>query len=517
MFALGVEFSLTQLKPIWRVAALGGLAQLVLLIGLTTGVTRLLGLSVGAGILLGCVIALSSTVIVLKVLMERGELDSRHGRISLGLLIVQDLSVVPIMILLPNLADPAKALGLPLAWAILKALVLLALVGGLGTKVFPWVIRRVAATKSKELFLLSTVALCFGMATVTSAFGLSFALGAFVAGIVVSESDHSHQIMADVLPLRDLFATLFFVSIGMLINPGFVVAHLPAVLGMVAAVILGKTLVIFGITRQFGYSGRTSLFVGLGLAQMGEFSFVLAKMGQTNGLLSDEVFSLVLASALLSIVLTPSLLATGPLLLRVANRWAPLRRLLQPSPTTAATAELVGLSDHVVICGFGRVGSNLGEVLIRHGLPVLVIDLDQGILQTLRGRGVTCLFGDASNPEVLRHALLPLAKLMVIALPDPVSCELALEHARLQQPEFEASLEAIRFSLAHLGYPAHEALRYVTDIRRHHYRQFMDDFRPDDVPNPQADESLLADDLVLVMGDRTQIARLEKLLGVAYA
>lgn len=595
MFALGVEFSLAKLLPIWRVAALGGLAQISLLILLTVGGSKLLGVSLGAGILLGCVMALSSTVIVLKVLMERGELDSMHGRISLGLLIVQDLAVIPMMVLLPSLQDPTTAMGTGMLLAVGKAVLLLTAIGWLGAKVFPLLMSRVAATKSKELFLLSTVALCFGMASLTYAFGLSFALGAFVAGIVISESDHSHQIMADVLPLRDLFATMFFVSIGMLINPGFLSTRLPVVLGLVVALIVGKALVIFAVTRAFGYSGRTSLTVGLGLAQMGEFSFILAKMGEASGLLSEELFSLILASALVSIILTPSLLSAAVPIYRFALRFPLLRAVLSPGKAAIATAELTSIHDHVVICGFGRVGSNLGEVLIHHQLPVLVIDLDTKVLKSLQERGVKCLYGDAANPEVLRHAMLPLAKLMVIALPDPISCQLALEQAgklnpkltllarahraedldllyskgaaQVIQPEFEASLEAIRFAFMHLGYAPQEILRYISDIRGQHYRQFLDDFRPDAVPdlvatlgdhemkwlqvadaaalagqtleeagirrqtgaavlaikrdgrqwpNPHAEEVLMPGDQVLVMGEPAQIARLSELLGAAY-
>lgn len=507
MFALGVEFSFSELKPVKKLAIYGGSGQILVTIGVATLASRLAGLSLGAGILLGCMIALSSTLIVLKMLMERGELESAHGKALLGLMIVQDLSVVPFMVVMPNLSDPAKILGLPMLWALAKAALFLGVVVYTGTKLFPLLMRRVALTRNKELFLLSAIFLCFGTAAVSYQMGLSLALGAFIAGIVVSESDHSHQILADVLPLRDLFATLFFVSIGMLINPGFIATHLPTVAGFVAAIVVFKVAIGFAIAWLFRYSGRTALAIGLGLAQIGEFSFVLAKLGQQQGLISANLFALVLSSALVTIVLTPSLMqAATPIYL--ALRRLPMFREIRGkvSKATIATGELTGLVDHVVICGFGRVGHNLGEVLIRHRIPVLIIDVDQYVIQDLRARDIPCMYGDSANLEVLKHARLPLAKALIVTLPDPTSCQLAVKNAKalnpkldilarahrthdiaelyqlgadeVVQPEFEASIEVIRYTLAKLGYTSREISRYSHQIREQRYSQFQDDFDP---------------------------------------
>lgn len=592
MFALGVEFSFAELKPVYKVAVLGGALQILLAIALTGGVSTLFGLSLGAGILLGCIIAISSTVIVLKVLMERGELDSMHGRIALGLLIVQDLSVVPMMVILPNLSDPSKILGLPMLLALGKAALILGAIVLLGTRLFPVMMARIAATRSRELFLLTSVALCFGTAVLTYSFGLSLALGAFLAGIVVSESDHSHQILADVLPLRDLFATLFFVSVGMMINPAFLMTHLPAVAGLTLAIVLGKAVLIGGSAHLFGYAGRTSLAVGMGLAQIGEFSFVLAKMGRQGGLITEDFFSIILASALLSILATPLMMQAATPLYRLLIR-LPFRRAraILKSGEHLATAELTGLVDHVVILGFGRVGSNLGKVLVRSGIPVLVIDIDHLRIQELRARGVPSLYGDSSNLEVLRHARLELAKVLVVALPDPLACQLAIANARrinpsldilaraqrsqdvpglyqlgaeeVVQPEFEASIEVIRYTLAKLGYTSREIQRYSHQIRKEGYRQFQDDFNPDatpdllealgeaellwltippgsaldghtlrevdlrgrtgagvlavrregkTIPNPKADKRLCGNDEILVMGTLAQLNQLKALI-----
>lgn len=592
MFALGVEFSLKELKPVFKVAVIGGALQILLAIALTGGVASLFGLTLGAGVLLGCIIAISSTVIVLKVLMERGELDSMHGRIALGILIVQDLSVVPMMVVLPNLSNPEHILGMPMLWALCKAALILAVLFLVGTRLVPRLMAKVAMTRSRELFLLSSVALCFGTAALTYSFGLSLALGAFIAGIIVSESDHSHQILADVIPLRDLFATLFFVSVGMMINPTFLGTHLAEVGGLTLAIVLGKAALIAVTTRFFGYAGRTSLAVGMGLAQIGEFSFVLAKMGRQGGLISEDFFSIILASALLSILLTPIMMQAANPLYRLLHRLPFVRsRSARKRSEAIATAELKGLVDHVVICGFGRVGSSLGQVLVRSGIPVLIIDVDHVRLQELRERGVPCLFGDASNIEVLRHARLELARVLVVAIPDPLACQMAIANAKMinphldiiaraqrsldvaglyhlgaeevVQPEFEASIEVIRYTLAKLGYTSREIQRYSHQIRKEGYRQFSEDFNPDatpdllealgeaeltwleipegsfldgfslreadvrgrtgvgvlavrhqgvTIPNPKADRILHGRDEILVMGTQPQLKQLQQLL-----
>jgi CPA2 family monovalent cation:H+ antiporter-2 len=590
MFALGLELSFSELKPVRRVAVIGGILQILITVLLAVSATPLLGLSLGGGVLIGCILALSSTVIAIKVLMERGEIDSMHGRIALGLLIVQDLSVVPMMVMLPNLQDPQRFAVLPLLVAVTKAVAVLGVIGWLGMRFLPPIMHRVAATRNKELFLLTGIAVCFGTAALTYSFGLSLALGAFLAGIVISESDHSHQVLADVLPLRDLFATVFFTSVGMLIDPAVLLHHLPAVAAVVVAIVLGKAALVTGLAKAFGYAGRTALAAGMSLAQIGEFSIVLGKMGEQMGIIPSETLAIILGSTLLSIVATPTMMQTSVPLYRLITRIRG-HQAVPGSPTGKGTARLEGLADHVVICGFGRVGHNLGEVLLRHQIPVLVIDIDQNVISRLRTQGIHCLYGDASNREVLRHASLPLARAVVIALPDPMSCRLALEHAKelnpavdvvvrahrtddvstlyaqgadqVIQPEFEASIEAIRYTLTKLGYSPREIHLYAAKIRRARYRQFLDDFRPDEVPdlidafaeqdlhwidiaaeaavtgqslkeaairsrtgaailavrrdgqilaNPDPDLVLCAGDAVLVMGEAPQVSRLTSLL-----
>jgi CPA2 family monovalent cation:H+ antiporter-2 len=508
LFSLGVEFSLSEIKPVWRVAIFGTIAQIVLTVIVCVGAGPLLGLTTGTAVLLGFVIALSSTMIVLKVLMERGELDSMHGRVSLGILIVQDLSTVPMLLLIPNLADPVAGYGWPMVANLVKAAALLFVMWYLGTKLVPVITRRIAATGSRELFLLTAIALAFGTAASAYLIGLSVAVGAFLAGIVASESDESHHILVELRPLRDLFSTVFFTSLGGLLDLKFVLAQFPLVLGSVAALAVGKAALIGFLTRSCGYAGRTSLAVGLGLAQTGEFSFVLARMGAEASLLSSDQFSVVLAVALLSIILTPAMMAAYFPLYAAFKRRFPDKPGLAMVRKPSSTAPLTGLVDHVVVCGFGRVGRNVGEVLFRHQIPMLVIDIDQVVTEDLREKGIPCLYGDAANIEVLRKASLPLAKLLVVALPDPVGTRLAVRHAkqlndRLQmlcrahrtadieelyalgadqviQPEFEASVEAIRYTLTVLGYSQQQIDMYTSEIRHQHYRQFLDDFKPQD-------------------------------------
>ncbi len=592
MFALGVEFSLAELAPVWRVAILGTLMQIGLTVLLVTGAGKLFGLTFGAGMLLGFIVALSSTMIVLKVLMERGELDTMHGRASIGILIVQDLAVVPMMLALPNLGDPAHTFGMPMAYGLGKAAVLLGGMWYLGTSLVPLVMRRVASTGSRELLFLSAMALAFGTAAASYLLGLSLAVGAFLAGLVASESDQSHQILAETRPMRDLFSTLFFVSVGMLIDPGFVIGHLPEVLAATGALVVGKAVLIAAVTRGFGYAGRTSLAVGLGLAQIGEFSFVLSRMGVDAGLLSEHQFSLILGTALLSIIATPMLMNGYMPLYMLSQRLFPSRRpAVAPRKPAVATGDLGGLVDHVVICGLGRVGRNVAEVLARHNVPIVVVDIDHNVLQDARFRGIKTVYGDAANLEVMRQVALPLAKLLVIALPDPLGTRMALHHARqinprllvlcrahraqdiealydagadqVIQPEFEASVEAIRYTLTALGYTRHQIDLYTAEIRQAHYRQFLDDFKPQEVAtiwealgkqelewlvinprsqvvglsladsairtrtgaailairrdgttiaNPEADMTLEAGDALLVMGQPDQIQLLERLV-----
>jgi len=511
MFALGVETSFSELKPVRRFAVVGGAIQMIATVAIAWAAGSWWGLPAGTSILLGFIVAVSSTVVVLKVLMDRGALDAAHGRALLGLLIVQDLAVVLMVVLIPSLADPAKlnpgAIGLALG----KAAVFLGTASWLGTRILPGAMKYVARTGSKELLLLAGVVLCFGLSAASYFLGLSLALGAFIAGLVISESDQSHQLLADIFPLRDLFSTVFFVSVGMLVDLSVLGKDLGAAVAFIVAIVAGKALLGVATARLFRYPLRTSLAIGLGLAQIGEFSFVMADIGRSHGLLDDRLLAIVLASAVATIILTPAMCKLAPALHAWWVRVWPGTGHAggYPADGPRGTADL-DQGDHVVICGFGRVGASLGEVLVRNGAKVLVIDIDQNTLQSLRDRGVPGFYGDAANLELLKRACLPLAKMLVIALPDPLSCRLAVMYGRqlnrdlpiiarahrsqdvatlydlgadeVVQPEFEASIEFIRFAMLRLGYGLMQTQSYTKQIRRERYQQLEDGFRPEEVP-----------------------------------
>ena len=493
LFTLGIEFSLSAVRKMGKVAILGGIAQILATaaFGLTVG--WFFHLSLVDAVFFGFLIALSSTMIVIKTLMERGELGTPHGRVMIGILLVQDLSVVPLMVIVPSLGESGMALFLALGWAALKAIVFLGGMLVLGLWGLPWLMKRLAGARSRELFLLAIVCLGLGAAFGTYYFGLSVAFGAFVAGLLISQSEYAHQALADIVPLRDIFATLFFVSLGMLADPNFVMANPALVGGVVVIIILGKFLICSLIPWLFGYSPKTMLFVGSGLFQIGEFSFILAALALERGVISNDLYSLTLTSAVITILLTPFGLSLASALYHRFSQGERVSRLLAARPDPGSPGEAERLSGHVVICGCGRVGRNLGRVLERRNFSCLVIDIDPRVIDSLRARGVPAIYGDASNPHILAQAQLERARVMVVTFPDPVAAELAVRNAlrinpkldvvarvhgdeeaealqgmgvaELVRPEFEAGLEMIRHTLHRFGLTTYEIQYIVNSLR----------------------------------------------------
>ncbi len=499
MFSLGVQFSLAELQRVRNVALYGGILQILATMGLGIGIGLLLGYPFIVALFFGGLIALSSTVVVVKVLLERGELDSTHGRIMLGICLVQDLSLVPLVVVLPALAGPTSELPAQLSIAAAKAALVLLATYFLGTRLVPRIFFRVAATRSRELFLITVVFLALGTATATSLAGFSLSLGAFLAGLIVSESQYSHQTLADVLPLRDLFAVLFFVSIGMLIDPLFLLANPGLVIATVLAIIAGKFLVVAAIVRLFGYPTRTAIYSGSGLVQIGEFSFVLASIGVNLGILPQEVFSLTLAAALITIVLTPATLRFAEPAFTFLHAVPGLQQLLAEPGRAYMGEHPPGLVNHAVILGYGDVGQTLSHVLQMRNFPQLIIDHDPHSVAAARERGLPCLYGDGANAHVLAQANLQRARLLAVTLPDPIAARLAISNAksinprldvvarapspgalRLLQgsgagevvsPSLEASLEMTRHALHRFGLSSIEALAIVNRIRSERYRR----------------------------------------------
>ncbi|HEY92841.1 MAG TPA: sodium:proton exchanger [Dehalococcoidia bacterium] len=493
LFTLGLEFSLSELKRIGKVAILGGIAQILLTAAVGLALGKLLGWAMLEAIFFGFLIALSSTMIVLKTLMERGELDSGHGRVMIGILLVQDLSLVPLMIILPTMGGGGGELWLSLGMATLKTLLFIGVMLVLGIWVLPWLLRWVAGTRSRELFLLIVVALCLGAAFGAFHLELSPAVGAFITGLLIGQSAFARQAFADIVPLRDTFGALFFVSLGMLASLDFVVERPITVAVVVIAIIVIKFIICFLVPWLFNYSFKTALFTGMGLLQIGEFSFVLAGMGMKAGIITSDIYSLTLTSAIITMLLTPFTLSFASLLYQRLSQKMRLERLVASRLDPDWQSEQRQLSGHAVICGYGRVGRNLAKVLERRNLSYLAIDLNPQIISQLHARGIPCIYGDASNREILGHAQLKKARVLICTFPDFMAVELTTRNAlkinpkldivarvhhdadaellkgigvaELVLPEFEVSLEIIRHTLHRFGLTILEIQHILCGLR----------------------------------------------------
>jgi CPA2 family monovalent cation:H+ antiporter-2 len=447
MFGVGLHFSVKDLMAVRSIAIPGAVAQILTATMIGGAMAHLWGWSIGASVVFGLSLSVASTVVLLRALEQQNALTSPEGRISVGWLIVEDLAMVLALVLLPALADAVggKASGetvwANLGVALAKVAIFVAVALVVGTRVVPWVLMHVARTGSRELFTLSVLAVALGIGVGSAAlFDVSFALGAFFAGVIISESDLSHKAGEDSLPLQDAFAVLFFVSVGMLFDPTIVLREPLAVLGVLLVIMVGKSLAAFAIVLAFGHPIGTALTVSASLAQIGEFSFILAGLGLGLGLLPAEGRDLILAGALLSIALNPVAFAAIPPLLRAIRSREWLTRLLERSggphltlPQDTASA----LQNHAVIVGHGRVGGAITPLLEREGLPFVVIERDRLAFERLRKRGIPSIYGDASARGVLEAACIGRARFLVIASPDGFQARRILEIARAARPNVE--------------------------------------------------------------------------------
>jgi CPA2 family monovalent cation:H+ antiporter-2 len=430
MFAIGVHISLSDLRRVGLVALLGGTLQLAIVVGMGLGIGRLLGWGVLESAFFGAVMAISSGAVMSRLLGERGELGTNHGRIALAWSAMQDFGTIVLIVAFSALATGEDDVAIEVSWAVAKALIFLGLAIPIGSVVLPWLLERIAGLQNREVFILAVATLALGTAYAGTAFGLSLALGAFVAGVVVSESDLSHQVLGNIEPLRDIFAGLFFVSIGMFVDPGFIAGNLPLLLLAVAAIVLGKGLVIAGLVRIFKYPLRASLLVGAALAQAGEFSFLFARLGGDLDVVSDDVFNLMLAASAVSIVVTaPLLAAIDPLLLRLQRHG--IAAETQPSDEDAEDAP----REHVVVCGYGRVGQLITQALLETGSEVLVVEQDPLLLRRLQDKDIPTVVGYAELPAVLEQTHVEHARALVIATPDPIVTRRIVDFALEANPE----------------------------------------------------------------------------------
>lgn len=497
MFGVGMHFSF---KDLWRVRSIalpGATIQMVVATALGFALARSWGWSVNAALILGLAISVASTVVLLRALMDFGALDSLHGRVAVGWLVFEDLATVAILVLLPLLVATGESAGhggSTALLAVVKAAVFVGLMTVVGARAVPWLLRRVVKLKSHEMFVLLALTIALGTALASAKwFGVSLALGAFIAGVVVSDSPYGHQVNAELLPFRDTFAVLFFVSVGMMVNPGYLIEHWREVLTLSTLIIVGKGLLGAGLGFAFPYPARTGLVVGAGLSQIGEFSFIVGQTGVALGLLDSSQYSLILAGAIVSITVNPFMFKLIEPLERLLQRSPGLWRVVNREGNRAPAPHEESLRNHVVIVGSGRVGHHLSEILGTLGVPRLVIDSDVSRIDALNKAHVPTLYGDAANSTILEHAALPHARALVVTVPDESAATIIVaaaesiapgivtivrastdEGARhlaelgaesLVRPEFEGGLQIMRATLLTLGFPPRRIQAFVDDIR----------------------------------------------------
>ena len=455
MFGVGLHFSLDDLLAVRRIALPGAIVQIAVATLLGIGVTALWGWSLAAGVVFGLALSVASTVVLLRALEDRGVLESVNGRIAVGWLVVEDLVMVLVLVLLPplsvwlggNSAVPAEGTGdqsllTTLVLTLGRVSVFIALMLVVGRRLFPWLLWQIARTGSRELFTLCVIAAAVGIAYGSAElFGVSFALGAFFAGMVMRESPLSYRAAEESLPLRDAFSVLFFVSVGMLFDPNVIINQPLKLLEVLAIIVFGKSLAAFFLVLLFRYPMNTALTVSASLAQIGEFSFILASLGVALGLLPTEGQSLILAGAIISIALNPLVFrAIEPAQAWIRSRSKLAQTLERPDDPLAVlpmTVELNRLTGQVVLVGYGRVGRRIGEALTANGISFVVAEENREIVEKLRESGVPAVSGDASEPTVLIQAHVHRARMLVIATPDTLDVRRMIEIARTVNPRIE--------------------------------------------------------------------------------
>ncbi|HEY7320590.1 MAG TPA: YbaL family putative K(+) efflux transporter [Candidatus Binatia bacterium] len=453
MFGVGLHFSIDDLLAVRRIALPGAIVQITVATLLGVGATALWGWSLAAGIVFGLALSVASTVVLLRALEDRGILESVNGRIAVGWLVVEDLAMVLVLVLLPPMAlwlgantattgENERSLLATLALTLGRISLFVGLMLVLGKRLFPWLLWQIARTGSRELFTLCVIAVAVGIAYGSAElFGVSFALGAFFAGMVMRESPLSYRAAEESLPLRDAFSVLFFVSVGMLFDPSVIINQPYKLVLVLAIIIFGKSLAAFLLVLLFRYPLNTALTVSASLAQIGEFSFILANLGVSLGLLPTEGQSLILAAAIISIALNPLVfhaIEPAQAWIRARSKLAEtLERPDDPLATLPMTVDLNRLSNQVVLVGYGRIGRRIGESLTAHSISFVVAEENREIVEKLRESGVPAVSGNASEPTVLIQAHIHRARMLVIATPDALDVRRMIEIARTVNPRIE--------------------------------------------------------------------------------
>ncbi len=498
MFGVGLHFSFNDLWRVRDIAIPGALLQTAVASLLGFGLSQLWGWTIPAGIILGLAISVASTVVLLRGLMDNSLLNTSHGQAAVGWLVMEDILSVLILVLMPLLSTGETAFTWQeLAFTLLKAAAFIVIMFFVGARFIPWLLERIANTRSRELFILAVLAITLGTAMgAAELFGVSLALGAFVAGAIISQSHLSHQVGADIFTFREAFSVLFFVSVGMLVNPVFLWQNLGQVVSLTTLVVAGKAIIVILLGLLFPRPAKTFLVIAVGLSQIGEFSFILGQSGLSLNLLNMNQYSLILAAALISITINPFMYKLMPAIERTLRQFPGFWRKLEANLPLPEIKE-DQLVNHVVIVGYGRVGKQLVDVLQSLSIPLLVIETDAERVAILNQRKIPTLYGDAGNSEVINYARLSRAKALVTTVPDETTAILIVAAARklnpdlpiiaraasepgihdlaehgaqhVVHPELEGGLELVHHTLLQLDFPLQEVHLYAEAIRRDHY------------------------------------------------
>jgi CPA2 family monovalent cation:H+ antiporter-2 len=499
LFTIGIEFSLEKLLQIRKSVLMGGSLQVLLTLGATFLIARRFGQASGEATFIGFLVALSSTAIVLKLIQERAEVDTPHGRTTLGILIFQDIIIVPMILVTPLLAGATGNLGESVLVLTAKGIGIILLVMVSTKWIVPQVLYQIARTRNQEIFLLSVVVICLGVAWLTSKAGLSLALGAFLAGLIISESEYSHQALGNILPFRDVFTCFFFVSVGMLLDVGFLFRQPGTIALIVLGVLVLKSVIACFATVLLGFPFRTSILVGLALSQVGEFSFILSRSGVEHGLLTGNVYQMFLAVSVLSMAATPFIIALAPRAADIILRLPLPNRLISGfSPVSDIKVKDKGKKNHLIIIGFGVNGRNVARGARLSGIPYVVIEMNPETVRNEQAQGEPIYYGDSTQEVVLQHANIKDARIIVTAINDPAATRRITEIIRRLNPkvhlivrsrylqemkplyelganeviseEFETSVEIFTRVLAKYLIPKDEIEALVAEIRSDGYK-----------------------------------------------
>lgn len=500
LFIIGIEFSFEKFSQLKRSVLMGGTLQVILTFSLVFVIAQNLGVTLNESIFIGFLASLSSTAIVFKFLQDKNEIDSPQGRISFGILIFQDIIVIPMILFTPLLAGVAGNLGESLIIFALEGIGIILVTIVSAKWIVPSLLYQVARLQSRELFLLSIVSIIFAITWLTSSTGLSTALGAFLAGLIISNSEYSHQALGNILPFRDIFASFFFISIGMLLNVNFLIQYSLIIILIVLSILIIKSLIAGIVTAVMGFSLRIMVLVGLILSQIGEFSFVLSLTGVQYGLLAEDSYQLFLSVAILTMTITPFIMAVAPRAADVLLNLPFPDRIKVGTYPIKTQEEDIGKKDHLIIIGFGINGENVARAVKAAKIPYAVVEINPEIVRSEMADGESIYYGDATQEAVLQHVDIRDARVVVIAISDPVATRRITELARRLNPgvyiivrtlyihemeslyklgaddvipeEFETSIEIFSHVLAKYLIPKEEINEFISEIREDSYEMF---------------------------------------------